>query len=218
MRNVLRQALHGSDVYNRVVTASSFGEALRDVNGMSHNIDVVFVSAVFGDLNAQAFFGSLKKVKAAKGAAFILVFRGDESFASTLANNLIAGADGFLIAPFSVQGVSETSAIAAMVKRRNADHRLAAASGVVVESMLNEIDKRAAQKAAGKEPKKISKNLLEANAQFKAVAGESMSTFYETVEDRTSKRNPLKPSDESGYQGASERVRKKLTEKDDDAV
>lgn len=215
MRTKLRQALAASDVYGRSIVATSLNEATRLFKDMEESIDVVFISANFGDMNAQSFYESSKKLKPLNDAAFILVFRGDVSYAPTLASNLIGGADGFLIAPFSVAGVSDTAKIAMRVKRQNADLRLSAAAGVVVDSMISEVDRRAKRKADGKQVPKVRKDLLEAGKQFKLVAGDSIDNFYDTAVERFSAIEAPE-SDGSGYQGPSMRVKKMIEEAEED--
>ena len=218
VRNHLKQTLHASSSFGGFGFASTLEEGIRTLAATLDEFDVVFVAANFGETSVSDFIHAAKETRACSDTAFILIFHAEDSNVPKLATNLLQGSDSFLLTPFSVTAVADVAEIAMEVKRRNADQRLSAASGLIVDSMMDEVDRRARLKAAGKKVPPVSKALKQASGQFKIVAGESLKTFYDTAIDRFSARVrnvEAQHQGKKGYDGASERLRQKYGGEDD---
>jgi hypothetical protein len=181
---------------------------------MSGDIEfnVVFVSDRIPQDEISRFIKERRQTKQGQDAAYIIVFSKTSDDSSSVAQNMLVGADGFLFEPYSIDSLVEITELAKTVKRDRSREREATALTMVLNDVLPQIDLVAQLKSSGLDLGPNLKRLREMCALFKTLSGESFTHYTEIAEKKFSEAQ-IPVVGKKKYGGVSDRVKKRLEEK-----
>jgi len=205
----LKQACSSVHQFGKVFQAQSLKDASARI-GEGMPIDVVFISYRFDQGEVTNFIRDAKALKAGQDTAYILVLRSKDQQSSTVATNVIAGFDGFLFEPYSVDQLVELTELAARVRRERSNEREAAALRFLLNDIMNQIDQIAYLKAAGFDMGPSMRKFKDMCSVLGTLSPESK-VIYEILAVDLFEQAPLpkKIFQRKIYGGASSRVKKR---------
>lgn len=213
-RSRLKSACHheqqsGEPSFRGVYATGQLSNALLSLQE-GRDLDVLFLSHRFSKEESNKFIEDAKQTTVGEDCAYIMVLKPIEQDVTTVASDMLSGSDGFLCEPFSVNDISVIVKIAEKVKRENAINRLRAASGLILNSVIEEIDNRALELKLKGETTRYTKQIRDAFRIFKNLEDVEREAFYLVMISRF-EQVPV-PAD-LGYKGASKRVKGQLKSK-----
>jgi hypothetical protein len=167
----------------------------------------MFLTHRFKKEAVTAFIEEAKTTTIGADCAYILVLNPREQNASTVATSMMTGTDGFLCEPFSVNSITEIVKIAEKVKLENAIKRLRAATSLILDNAMAEIDSRAQKIFDGDIHMPYPQKLKNAIQLFSSLDEHEKEAFREVMLE-TFSQAPPRP--DIAYKGASKRVRGQL--------
>ncbi len=209
----LRQATSALPQFNHVTMANSLASAMSALEG-DGNCDVILLKPSFDDKDVQQFVHACKATRQGQGCALILLVRGNQSNTGALARSYAAGIDGFLSEPYSVEAIQEIFEIAGRIKQKKMESRCHAALDVMLREITTTLDLAAQEQRSGKwtgmksQFAELCRNLQE----LAAINIEDYQELLMEVFEKVPSPVTLPIDHGSHYEGASERVRKKLAE------
>jgi len=206
----LKQATTSVASFGRVNQASKLAECLDRIRG-SEKTDVIFVSYQFDRASTVSFINEVKKHPNGQDAAFILVMQNKDQQSSTVAENILCGADGFLFAPYSVEQLVEITRLAAEVKRERSHGREEAALRFLLNDVIGQVDQLSMFQKCGYEAAPILKKLRDTCAVLRALEGDSLDLYFKlAAEVFETAPLPISLPSTKKYVGASSRVAKRM--------
>jgi DNA-binding NarL/FixJ family response regulator len=205
----LKQASASVHQFGKVFQASSLRDAQSRL-ASGETIDVCFLSYRFDQMEVTQFIKDAKGTKGGQDTAYILVLKSKDQQSSTVATNVIAGFDGFLFEPYSVDQLVELTALAARVRKERAGEREAAALRFLLNDIMNQVDQIAYLKAAGFDMGPSMKKFKEMCSVLQTLEPESKIIYYNLAIDLFEQAPlPKKIFQRKIYGGASSRVKKR---------
>ncbi|NLF26060.1 MAG: hypothetical protein GX589_10450, partial [Deltaproteobacteria bacterium] len=189
---------------------STLEEALTSLESSAH-IDVVFISNRFAQTEVLNFINRAKEKPGGQDSAYVIVLSTDSQQSNTVAQNVLGGADGFLLEPYSVDSLVEITVLAERVKRERSQQREAAALNFLVQDVLQQIDRVAYLKSCGFDAGRSLKTLREMCSVFQSLEYESRELYLEIAVKSFIDASPSKFV--KSYKGASDRVSKAMERK-----
>jgi DNA-binding NtrC family response regulator len=141
-RGNITQAARSSNLFNRVVTASSLREALERVSDREP-FRVMFLSERLDSEKTKDIIKQAKALPNTEDCAFVLIVRGATQSLEVVASQVIEGIDGMLCEPFSVDSMSEIANLAQIVKAENDERRKRAGYELVTSGLADSLDELA---------------------------------------------------------------------------
>lgn len=185
-------------------------EKLKNVERM----DVIFLSAVYSKEETAAFIKQAKEMKSGQDGAYILVMKTQKQESSTVAQNVLVGADGVLFEPYSVDSLVEITVLAARVKGERAKSREEAAIRILVKDVIDLISVIAHLKGQKMETGKQQKALREKCGIFDTLSEEMRKLYLEiAIEEFQNAPAEVSLKNIPLYNGVSNRIKKRLEEK-----
>ena len=136
----LKQATNSVPTFGNVKLIGTMEEASRGLTNSNH-VDVVFVARRFGQEEITNFVKACKETQGGRDSAYVLVLKTDDQDSNTVAQNVLIGADGFLLEPYSVDNLVEITELAARVKQERSLEREQAALKFLVEDVIKQVDR-----------------------------------------------------------------------------
>lgn len=199
--------------FNELQQWGSLDEALaRMGNGTKY--DIVFMSYRFALEEITRFVKEAAATGSGHDAVFVQIIKSNEH-GSALASNMLAGADGVLLEPFSVDSLFDIANLAMRVKKEKSDARERAALSFMLNDIINQIDRVAFLKSSNMELGKTMPQLRKLCEILRTLDGDSLKVYYEIAIEAFEKA-PLPTNLTSKfkrYSGASSRVKKAMEEK-----
>lgn len=195
--------------FGRTNLLSGLDEARRRLD-TEETVDVVFASYIFGLEELGQFFDEAKKLRATQDAAFVLVLPPKDQDASTVAKNVISGADGILFEPYSVNQLVEITQLAAQVKLERSEKRERAALALLLNDVANQVNILAYLRSLQQETGVGDKKLREMCHTFQTLKPESKKAYFEVILDRFADSPFPRHIYQKAYKGASKRVKDKM--------
>ena len=206
-RHRLREALGTLSQVDAVVLAGGTGEAHSKIQE-SDRFDLVFI----GDSNprtaAQALLKQARSMRATMDAAFISVLSAAPE-AAVLNADLLHGVDGFLVAPYSINSMTQMIEIAEAVRKDRRDLRLRAALQLLIQEIRSQVTLTARLLSDGCAARTSLELLREMCAALRDLPLENQSQYLELLLSSFSDRN----GQPERYRGVSERVRSRFSRK-----
>lgn len=213
-RNRLKQAAISIPEFGKMEFQSTTSEAIHRLTTGGTSLDIVFVTYRIEHAELLGFIKQAKEAKLAQDAAFILILENEDQNSSTVASNMLVGADGLLFEPFSVDQLVEITRLAAKVKRERADARERAALRVLVQDISAQIDTLSQLKKHGYDVGTTQKKLREVCSVLKTLDSSATQIYFDTaVELFESAPLPRPLAGKLAYGGVSSRVRKKMEQR-----
>ena len=209
----IKQATSAVPTFGKVIQTSTILEGQEKLT-LAPILDVIFISAVFPPEEAKLFIQNAKKTKQAEDAAFVLILKTQKQESSTVAQNVLVGADGLLYEPYSVDSLVEITRLASQVKGERAVAREQAAIRMLIKDIVETISIIAQLKARSIESNRQAKKLHEMCAVFDTLPEEKLATYLDIMMEEFEKAPPsVSLSNIPLYNGVSSRIKKKLEEK-----
>lgn len=206
----LKSAMRAISRFRTVIAAADYTDAQRQLTRCK--IDIVFIPESLNDSRATQFRQEVKDSMNARDAAYVVLLD-NESDTTTVSANLLNGADGFLIEPFSVDTLLQITELAETVKLERQDARVKSAICLLVTEIVGQLGQLARIKKTGGEAR-LSQELLREMCSVLPELEPRMQEFYFSVLLETlPKLSPPTRRKVSfrSYSGASQRIRKRLT-------
>jgi hypothetical protein len=175
--------------------------------------DVIFISSDFNSAEVTTFIQGGKESKYGQDAAYILVLKTGAQDSTTVAQNVLIGADGFLFEPYSVDQLVEITALAAQVKKERSKARETAAMSMMLTDVMTALDMMAYLKSAGYDISRGQKKLTKMCSFFANLSEGARAIYYEQAVQRFIDAPLPQKVFQQNYKGASSRVKKKMEEK-----
>lgn len=210
----LKAATTSVSSFGKVHQASRLKECMDRLKSGGDRADVIFLSYRFDRSEVVAFIEEAKQIPSSQDAAYVLVLRTQDQDSSTIASNVLGGADGMLFEPYSVDQLIEITALAAKVRKERSAFREEAALKFLLSDVMNQIDQIAYLKSCEHETGVSIKKLKEMCTVFRALQGESLVNYLRIAVD-TFEEAPLpkKIFQRKKYVGASTRVKARVQAK-----
>lgn len=204
----LKEAMVASCLFSQAYSARSLREAL-DICEKEQLVDIILATKEFPPVEMSGFLQEVRERKSAQDAACITVLDEKDSEAGSVTSTVLHGADGVLIAPFSVERLQEISKLAERVRR---DRRLARHDKLIrflMGSIKSSFDNAVtAIRGESSDTGRAIHDFRETCEVLQTFDSELISVFHEVLIDTFSR---LPKPERSGYAGASLRVKKKLS-------
>lgn len=197
--------------FGRIGHCGSLAEANEALMGQLP-FNVVFVSNRIPQEEITDFIKKGRQTPQGEDAAFIVMLASTAQDSSTVAENVMIGADGFLFEPYSVDSLTEITMLAAKIKRDRCRAREAAALTLVINDAINQVDLIAQLKRRGMDLGPNMKKFREMCAIFRNLNQESFQNYATIAVDKF-QAAPLPVIGKKKYSGVSDRVKKLLEEK-----
>jgi response regulator of citrate/malate metabolism len=206
-RNHLKEAVSASGLFSHVTSSSSLKDAQKSME-LGEKLDVIFIRNEFSLADLAKFISDGKEFVNSRDAAYITVLDEKDSGAGEVTKNVLGGADGILIAPFSVDRLQGITVLADKVRRERVRERNDKLLRFLVQSIKASFQK-VANEARDQAPTfrrnlKEFRNLCQIIETFEQ---DVLEYFHEILIETF---GALPPPAKSLYAGASERVKKKL--------
>ena len=206
----LKQATQAVTDFGNTLHAATPDEAVRILD-KDQVIDVVFVTGRLDRAEFAGFVENAKKTKQGQDSAYILVLKSQAESQSDLAAGMMAGADGILCEPYSVDQLVGITHLAAKVRKERGDARERMAIGILVDEVIMQLDLVALLKACGCEPGTSIKALRDIGDKLRGIPREYLEAYFEIVCEKFQEVPvPKQTMQTKIYGGASARVRQQM--------
>lgn len=197
--------------FGRIGQCGALREAV-DVMSGDVSFNVVFISNRIPQEAITGFIRKGRETPQGQDAAYIIVLSGSAQDSSTVAANVMVGADGFLFEPYSVESLTEITGLAARVKGERSRTREAAALSLVISDVMGQLDLIAQLKSSGLDLGPNLKKLRDMCGIFKTLNKESFDS-YTSIAIEKFENAPVPVQGKKKYGGVSDRVKKRMEEK-----
>jgi len=136
----LRHAVSTVQDFGDAIQVNNLEDARHRLDSEITNFDVVFLSYEFPREQLSKLIDDGKKLKGGSDAAYVMLFAGNEDRNKCIAEGLLAGTDGFLFEPFSIEQLVEVTKLAAKIKLQRAAARQMLALDFIIKDFVRLID------------------------------------------------------------------------------
>lgn len=205
----LKQATASVHQFGKVYQMTTLKDSITKLNA-GESADVCFISYRCDQSEVSNFIKDSKATKGGQDTAYILVLKSKDQQSSTVATNVLAGFDGFLFEPYSVEQLLELTELAARVRKERSTTREQAAIRFLLTDIMNQIDQIAFLKASGYDMGSSTKKFKDLCSVLQTLQPESKNIYIGLAVDMfESAEIPKKIFQRKIYGGASSRVKKK---------
>lgn len=206
----LKQATASVHNFGKVYQLNTLKESIDRLNA-NEKIDIIFISYRLSEEETKSFIKQGKETPGGQDSAYILVLKPNAQDSSTIAQNIVIGADGFLFEPYSVDVLLEISSLAGKVKKERSTTREKAAIEFLVGDAVNQLDQLAYDKSMQTDVGRTLKKFRETAQAFKTFEGTSLSTYFDAVISKLENAPiPKKIFSKFKYTGASSRLKRRV--------
>ncbi|MCB0332193.1 MAG: hypothetical protein KDD55_01770 [Bdellovibrionales bacterium] len=198
--------------FSKVNLVSSLDDALGAFS-TGRKCDVAFITSQFSQENITKFIKEAKDHQASQDAAFILVLQTKDQESSTVASNVMIGADGFLFEPYSVDQLVEITELAAKVKAERCLNREEAALRFLMNDIIQQVDMISYLKSVGYDVGRGIRRFKQMCNVLKSLEGESLDLYFRIAVDTFEAAPFPKKLHQDNYKGASKRVKERMEKK-----
>src|SRR5262249_29916576 len=145
-------------------------------------------------------------MKNGQDAAYVLIMKSTDQSSSTVASNVLIGADGFLLEPYSVDSLMEITRLADRIKKERSQAREVAAMKFLLGDVSNRIDAIAYLKSLGRDVARHIKKMADASQFIKNLSPESTQIYNDAIVETFQAAQPPKFASEKQYSGPSARI------------
>lgn len=178
-----KQASQLINVKVSVSTTTTLYEAIQRLDSL-RSCDIVYISSRFDSEVLSGFVTSAKRTKQGKNVAFMMMVPAPECEMSYLARFALAGADGFLLEPYSASGLEGTirTGLIAKHKRRISGNRIAVE--LLVKSLLDGLRDYRKKLKAGQLARSVRANLEKTFLVARNLEPAALDEYYKLLMER----------------------------------
>jgi hypothetical protein len=173
------------------------------------SIDVIFLSSRCDRSDIRAFIAEAKKSQIGQDAAYVLLLGTSEQAHANLATNVLDGFDGFLIEPYSVDGLMEITHLASRVKGERSLVREKVAIKLLVREIIGQIDVIAQLKSGGAGASISINSLRETCSVLQKLEQHAHAIFHESAIEQLIDAPVPQIKNTRIYAGVSKRIKQK---------
>ena len=209
----LKQAMSSVVDFGQLNQMGAFGEALKE---LERDIiwDVVFVSTTFDIKAIEDFIEKAKKTKQGQDSAYVALMKSQSEGNALIATLMMAGVNGFLNEPYSVDNLVEITHLATKVRKERSEAREKAAISLLMKDIMKQIDLVAYLKQSGCEPGTSLRALKDMCESIQRRSGESLETYLKIAVDIFENAElPKQAFQTKLYGGVSSRIKARMEKK-----
>lgn len=207
-RSKLKQAAREIRCYGKIMSLNYLSEALEHLSGKPE-CDLLFISNAFSQDDIVDFLNKARATEFGSMCSYVLVMKSGKKETTDIAKSMIAGFNGMLLEPYSVDAMVDISKMARKVKIEAVNKRIRAASELVVPTLIKEVDRLAALKLLGV-PTTVSLGARKALELVNSLGKDILEGYFETLCERFS---AVPPPTKVDYSGPSQRLKKQIEKK-----
>jgi DNA-binding NarL/FixJ family response regulator len=210
-RMLLKQATTLMPELQKVYQASSLREGMSRIENLEQ-CDVVFMSSDLPTTECEEFIEKTLLFKQSQDAAFVVVLDSKDQNVGNVAETLLGGANGVLLAPFCVEDLTSVIELASYVRKQRVRARMMQALRILIDESVNKLDVIWYNLCQGQPAGPAIRDLKNASNVIRGLEGEEAALYFEMIQDILPAL-PVPPpvvKREATYTGASSRVRKLL--------
>jgi AmiR/NasT family two-component response regulator len=209
-RMLLKQATTLMSELQRVYQAPSFREAVARIENLEGPCDIIFMASDLDPVDSEDFIGKCLILEHSRDAAFIVVLDSKDRTVGNVAQHLLSGANGILMAPFSIEDLSNVIAISTLVKKQRALARQKQALRILIDEIINKLDAIWYNYCNAQPAGLAIRELRSAAAVLKGLSEDEVELYYEIAGKMFDEVPvpPVIPKKVEVYLGASSRVKK----------
>lgn len=213
-RSRLKQAAMAVKEFGEVAAVSRIEESRIGIYG-GKEWRVVFISSKLERREIADIIYEGKRRSESQDSAFVMVMKAKDQDSVNVAANVMIGADGFLLEPYSLDALVEITELAGRVKNERSLAREKAAFDFVSKDIGREIDQLAYMLYSNINIQPRLAKLKERCSVLKSLPSSSLEIFVESVVDTFEEANlPVAQlRRENAYNGASQAVRRKIAKR-----
>lgn len=209
----LKQAMSSVVDFGQLNQLGTLPEALRELE-RDTICDVVFVSTSYEMKAIEEFITKAKTTKQGQDSAYVALIKSQSEGNTLIATLMMAGANGFLCEPYSVDNLVEITRIATKVRKERSEAREKAAITLHMKEVMNQLDLVAYLKQSGCEPGTSLRVLREMCETIQRRSGESLETYHRIAIDLFENADlPKQAFKTKVYGGVSSRVKARMEKK-----
>ena len=212
-RNRLKTALGAVGDYGDLSQFNSKNNLIEALPGFE-TLDIAFISFDFPIADFKELVRFNREHGGDTDSCFVLMLQQSQKSKEVIASFSAAGADGFLLEPFSVDEAREISGVAAGLRKERRLVREIASYKAVGRKLVEQVDALATLKRINAPIGVAVRALRESCRMFELLDAESLERAQRIIFEAFDKAKP--PPDvmkEIGYAGPSKFVRKRLAER-----
>lgn len=206
-RSRVKQAAVANHVFKEVIFAQDPKEGMAKI--IMGSVDVVFIANRFGREAVHEFVKLGKGTTQGEDSAYILVIPQSEEMQQIIASGVVEGVDGFLIEPFSADGVLETTHIAQRIKQENMEKRARTAAALYVKNARSQFGRLRYFKKLGRSTEQAAKELQAIATSVRGMSSANKEFYMNQLIDEFIATLP--PASE--YAGVSKRIKQRQDQK-----
>lgn len=174
----LKNATAAVHQFGEVRQISKPREALAKLENMAPGeMDVVFLASSNDIQEVGTFVGQAKELPGGRDAAYLLVLKGHSQDKSIIAKSVIAGADGFLFEPYSVDRLVEITELSSKIRTQRGQEREKMAVTMTLNDIIPQIDYAALLLTCMMDATSALSKLKKQGAIFQNLPPESLDNF-----------------------------------------
>jgi DNA-binding NarL/FixJ family response regulator len=194
--------------FRQVKLANSLYGALQDLKERL-SCNIIYISQAFEPRQSADFVRQARETKTGQYCAYIMIVDGRRQTRTAISSNISQGMDGFLFQPFSVDGLRETTQIAAKVCCKSQSQRNGASKHLLLESIVPSVEKLTDLFLEGKKLDFVKADLKAITRALSDSCSENTEGYYQALIDLFEKAEaPPLPNEEDLSVAAMKRRRK----------
>ena len=210
----IKQAAGAVHQFETVVLHAELNEALADIKESARSYDVIFLSERLEREEVLGFMKEARQCTNAQDAAFILLLSATESESAKAAQSVLAGFDGCLMEPYSVESFLEITELASRVKKERSDSRQRAAIQFLLKDVMRQIDRMAYIRSTDMDGGATLRRLKEACEVLSGFDDGCMQTYFTSAVDLFEHAQPnAGVGGKNAYQGVSSRIKQRMVKR-----
>jgi response regulator RpfG family c-di-GMP phosphodiesterase len=206
----LKTAANSVYTFHHVVVYTSITESEERLREEAP-FDIVFLSEKLPSNDVNQFIEKAKRTKFGEDAAYIRLVVTNDGTETAMAKAVIAGFDGCLIQPYSVEGLEEVAKLTAQVKAQLRSEREKAAIDCLLKEIIKHVDRLAFVQSAEMETGATFKQLKTACSSIQKFEPTMLEYYYQEAMKLFEQTPPnASLGERANYQGVSRRTKKKV--------
>ena len=178
---------HASGMFDELILVPDFRTALSRLSRGRERI-VIFVGEDTSPDALPRFIQEAKASACGQDSAYVLSVKPHHTDDRTIAGATLKGMDSILAEPFSVDGLTSVTSLAATVHAGRRKARLQAAMKLLAKSTLDRIDQVSTAKALEREPGEAARELRLCHDEIRALEPELIAFFVGEILEQSEHR------------------------------
>ncbi len=166
--------------YSKVNFTNTFDAALKLLQEDTPMV-IVMISSALPQSEIIRFVQEGKRTRNGIDSAYILLTRPENQTSTEISWAVMNGIDGFLLEPFSVDALINTSHLARTVYQQRKHSRIEAAVEILVRDALEQLDIVAVELTGGKGPGHAIRTLRELGTAVQQLEPDAHGVWYQTL-------------------------------------